>query len=708
MLKKVIQGVLLGLAAAGISLAVWTAGWLDRVENPAWDLRVRTFAKPGPFTDSIRLIMLDQTSLDWAREAKKLSWPWPRTAYALMSDFCRRGGARAVVFDVVFTEPSAMAVEEDQELGASLAQTRSAVTALLLSREQGLTTQWPPAFSPKRLKVEGLEAYVATPAGQRLVMPKASFSIPEVTTNSAFVGTVMADPEADTVVRRLALFRVFDGNVVPSLGLAAFLARDPDVPLRLSGNDLTIGAYRIPLDSRGQAILRYRGPSQTHQTVNASFVIESELRARDGKPPLLDPSFFHDKYVFFGTTASGLLDLKSTPISTVSPAFEVHATLLDNLLTHDFMRDARAGGVILITLFLTMAAAVLGRLSQGGIQTILTFVLLLPVPVAIGFVAYINGAWFPVAAPELAVILALVSAVILNYTLEGRQKRFIKNAFNRYLSPHVIDQLVNNPDQLRLGGESRELTIFFSDIEGFTTISEALGPEKLTALLNDYLTAMTDIILAEGGTVDKYIGDAIVAFWNAPLDLKDHANAAVCSALRCQARLAELRPAFKERTGFDLFCRIGINTGTVVVGNVGSAQRFDYSFLGDAGNLAARLEGLNKQFGTYLMISEFTQRQLGPEFAARELSRVRVKGKNEPVRVFEPMFRADYEAKAPLLNRFQAALRLYYDGRFAEALAEFLAMEQEDAVSAAYARRCRDLIDHPPPEWDGVWTMKEK
>ncbi len=227
---------------------------------------------------------------------------------------------------------------------------------------------------------------------------------------------------------------------------------------------------------------------------------------------------------------------------------------------------------------------------------------------------------------------------MVNYSTEGRQKRYIKNAFKQYLSPAVIEQLISHPERLKLGGERRELSIFFSDLQGFTSISEGLSPEELTALLNEYLSAMTDIIQEEGGTVDKFEGDAIIAFWNAPLDLDDHALRAVRSALRCQESLARMRPAFRERVGKDLYMRIGINTGPAVVGNMGSHSRFDYTVLGDAVNLAARLEGINKQFKTYTMISQATLEQMADAFPVRELSRVAVVGRKEPVTVYEPMF----------------------------------------------------------------------
>ena len=222
------------------------------------------------------------------------------------------------------------------------------------------------------------------------------------------------------------------------------------------------------------------------------------------------------------------------------------------------------------------------------------------------------------------------------------------------------------------------------------------------------LTAMIDIILAEGGTIDKYEGDAIIAFWNAPLDIPDHAKRAVRAALKCGRKLMELRPGFKARIGRDIYARIGINTGQVVVGNMGSNQRFDYTFLGDAGNLASRLEGINKQFGTYIMISEYTLAQLDDEFAARELSQVRVVGRTEPIRVYEPMFKDDCEVRAGSLKTFAEALQKFYSGDFKDALELFKIIKDEDPAARAYAEKCLTLINEPPEHWHGVWVMSEK
>jgi adenylate cyclase len=306
-------------------------------------------------------------------------------------------------------------------------------------------------------------------------------------------------------------------------------------------------------------------------------------------------------------------------------------------------------------------------------------------------------------------LVTLVAAGLYNYATEGRQKRYLKSAFKQYLSPAVIEQLIAHPERLRLGGERRDLSIFFSDLQGFTSLSEALTPEELTSVLNEYLSAMTDIIQEHGGTIDKYEGDAIIAFWNAPIDQPDHAIRAVRSALDCQEELARMRPALRARVGRDLYMRIGLNTGPAVVGNMGSRTRFDYTMLGDAVNLAARLEGVNKQFRTYTMVSRATLERLEGAFPARELSRIAVVGRKEPVTVYEPMTRETYTERKPILEVFARGLGAYYAGKLGEAERIFRGIEAQDPAAVAYADRCRDLSASPPAEpWTGVWVMTSK
>jgi adenylate cyclase len=302
--------------------------------------------------------------------------------------------------------------------------------------------------------------------------------------------------------------------------------------------------------------------------------------------------------------------------------------------------------------------------------------------------------------------VAIGLAAIVNYATEGRQKRFIKSAFKQYLSSDVIEQILVDPSQLKLGGEKRELSIFFSDLQGFSAISEKLGPVALTALLNDYLTDMSDIIMEEGGTVDKYEGDAIIAFWNAPMRQADHAVRACRAALRCQRKLADRRKEFFDRTGVDLYMRIGIHTGEVVVGNMGSNNRFNYTVLGDAANLASRLEGANKQFGTYLMVSEVTWSQAEAGFFAREIGSIMVVGRKAPVRVFDVLGLAG-EEKPAWLEDWHAAMLACRARRWGEAR-DLFDRFGEDPLARKYRDHLDRLARGDLGDWDGIWKLTEK
>ncbi|MFA4916443.1 MAG: adenylate/guanylate cyclase domain-containing protein, partial [Syntrophales bacterium] len=338
----------------------------------------------------------------------------------------------------------------------------------------------------------------------------------------------------------------------------------------------------------------------------------------------------------------------------------------------------------------------------------LVYSFFITLPVFLCLAAYLHGFWLPLIVQEAGITITLISGGIIYYSTEGRQKLFIKNAFKQYLSPTVIEELIEHPERLKLGGERQVLSIFFSDLEGFTSISESMEPEELTTFLNDYLSAMTDIIHEEGGTVDKYEGDAIIAFWNAPLRQPDHARRCVCAALRCQAKLAEKRQSIRERIGRDLKMRIGINTGAAVVGNMGSHTRFDYTMLGDAVNLASRLEGINKQFGTYTLISHSTFEHLEKAFPVRELSQVIVVGRREPVKIYEPMFPEEFLSRKEDLTVFSAGLEAFYEGNFATAEKIFAETKNRDPAAAAYHAKCRLFIDTPPEDWQGVWVVTTK
>jgi adenylate cyclase len=694
-MSKCLRGGGIGLVAGMIALLAWHLGWLESWEAPTWTWRTRFFAQREALSPKIKLILLDQESLDWAQRENSWGWPWPREVYGAITAFCKRGGARALALDLLFTEPSVLGVADDEAMGKALREGPPAVLALMPG---GNRNAWPDYLPRPDLK---LDLPIATESANLL------FPVPEIAAGAAATGHVTGTPDADGVFRRVAPFCRFDGTDIPALGLGAWLVRPTGpVPVAATDRRLRVGDKILPLDHQGRAILRFKGRGGLPEAVRAAAVIQSELRLREGGTPSLSPEIFQDSYVFVGCSAPGLLDLRPIPINPKCPGVVLHATFVDNLLTDSFIAEAAAPVVILGVMATALAAALSltygGRWWQAGPLAIVW----LGVPLGAGFVAYAQGHWWPVAGHGAASALGLVGALAGNYLAEGRQKAFLKQAFRHYLSGAVIEKILRDPKHLELGGEKRELTIMFTDLAGFSSFSERLGPVELTALLNDYLSEMTDIIMDEGGTLDKYEGDAIIAFWNAPLEQSDHAVRACRAALRCQRRLAELREVYQQRTGASLRMRVGLNTGEVVVGNMGSRKRFNYTILGDAANLASRLEGANKAFGTEIMVSGSTWQQTAAQFRARKLADLRVVGRKTAVPVYELTGFAT-DAPPAAWETFAVGLAHFREGKFSEASQVF---EQllDDPAARSYARRCAELSAHPPTSWDGVWGLTEK
>jgi adenylate cyclase len=692
---KCLRGMAIGLVAGAAVLLLWHLGWLESWEAPTWTWRARFFAPRETLSPQVKLILLDQPSLDWAQKEIGWGWPWPREAYGAITAICKRGGARVLALDMLFTEPSVYGVPDDEALGKALREGTPAVLALMPG---GSRTAWPDYMPRPNLK---LDLSVTTESANLL------FPVPEIAAGAAAAGHVTGTPDADGVFRRIAPFCRFDGTNIPLLGLAAWLARPGQTAsLAAASRQLHVGDMIVPLDRQGCAILRFKGRRGLPEAVSAAAVIQSELRLREGGTPPLAPETFKDEYVFVGCSAPALLDLRPVPLNAKCPGVVLHATFVDNLLTDSFITEAGTPAVILGVMATALAAAVSltygGRWWQAGPLAVVW----LGVPLGIGFAAYARGQWWPVAAQGTASGLGLVGALAANYLAEGRQKAFIKQAFRHYLSGDVIEKILRDPKHLELGGEKRELTIMFTDLAGFSSFSERLGPVELTALLNDYLSEMTDIIMDEGGTLDKYEGDAIIAFWNAPLAQADHAARACRAALRCQRRLAELRDTYQQRTGASLRMRVGLNTGEVVVGNMGSRKRFNYTILGDAANLASRLEGANKAFGTETMVSGSTWQLAAAEFRARKLADLRVVGRKTAVPVYELTGFAT-EAAPAAWETFVAGLARFREGKFAEA-GQLFEQLPDDPAARSYARRCAELSAHPPASWDGVWGLTEK
>jgi adenylate cyclase len=502
-------------------------------------------------------------------------------------------------------------------------------------------------------------------------------------------------------------------------------------------------------DSGGSIVpfrIRYVGPPSSTDAEDLPGTFQASSSAFVELVAMLSPELFQDKIVllgsgfhpeekfrtpFFGHTAPPMGDTDSGGTYEWMFGVEIHANALQNIIDGEYVRPLGAlGKLVLLFVLAAFTGGIAFRLGAawGGAATafaVLASLLLafwawagvVYVPGGELFRFGVTGRWIPVGTPVLAALFSYVLAVAYVSIVEGKEKRFIKGAFGKYLSPDVVAEISEDPSALQLGGEKRPLSLLFSDLSGFTTISEHMDAQDLIALLNEYLQDMTQVVFDEGGYLDKYIGDAIMAFWNAPKEVEDHPDRAMRTAIIMQRRM----DALNERWGADdpdhkaLKVRIGVHTGEVVVGNVGGEDRFDYSAIGDAVNLAARLEPANKTYDTLNMVSEVTLEGGRGEYRVRELDLIVVKGKEEPVKVYELLEMAGVELapdKEGALALYEEGMRAYKNHEWEEARLLFIAGAEAcpgDGPCLLYASRCEDnLADPPPTDWDFVVRRTEK
>lgn len=534
-----------------------------------------------------------------------------------------------------------------------------------------------------------------------------------------YFGYFNAVPDGDGPFRRLRLFNRKGESLYPALSVAAAALyfdgaiRPLDHPIfpgqRLKGIDALSPEADdyIPTTHAGHFLLNYyKNPEEYFPTYSVADFVDGTL----------DPATYKDKVVIFGMTAQGLSDLRPTSFSGTTPGVYIHATAIQNMIDGHYL--SRFYGMELIEalaylilglamgLVLPRVPAWAGILATTGFATGLYFV-------DTAFI-FPRGTWLLNVLPTLQVALSFIGINAYGYFTEGREKRQIRKAFQFYLTKSVVDDVLKNTEKLKLGGEKRVCTVLFSDIRGFTTISERLTPEELSNLLNEYLTPMTNLVFEYDGTLDKYMGDAIMAIFGAPVDYKDHAARACYVALDMMTELARLQVGWRERGVPELDIGIGMNTGAMSVGNMGSEIRFDYTVMGDNVNLGSRLEGINKQYGTNIIISESTFEAAKDDIIAREMDSVRVKGKREPVKIYELLGKgAGSNGAGELIQSFEQGIVQYKAQKWDEAIATFEKVRGDlkpgDFASGMYIDRCVAMRQDPPGEdWDGVFTMTTK
>jgi adenylate cyclase len=452
-------------------------------------------------------------------------------------------------------------------------------------------------------------------------------------------------------------------------------------------------------------LLNFRGPEFTFEHVKFVNILESINRVEQGQAPLYPAERFRDKVVFVGINAEGYEDVHPTPLSRVFPGVELHATALDNLLSGDAL-VAPAGDLPLAAAAVATATAAV-FLLPGVTAPLLTLLSLLLLAVAATLVCWTQLLVVPVAAPALGGMLAAAGSFLWRLVVEGRQRRELGRAFASYLAPEVLARVLADPAAVALGGQQREVTVLFTDLQGFTALGERSSPPELVHFLNDYFTRMCEPILREHGVIDKFIGDAIMALFGAPLDAPDHAARAVRAALAATAISARIGAELRAAGLPAVSTRIGLHTGPAVVGNMGSRQRFDYTAIGDAVNLASRLEGANKVFGTDCLVSEATWNAVHDVVLAREVGLVAVLGRQQAIRVFAPLALREHAdaSQQQLAAQHQVALAHWRDGDRAAAAAAFAAIARASPADRL-AVHWRDQL--AVADWDGVFHLDRK
>lgn len=612
---------------------------------------------------------------------------WPRTLYATAVDRLSQAGARVIAFDIFFDA----AKPEDQDVAAALAR---AGTVVLPVEAQG-----PRTLAPNPGVAQDFDVFV-----------RPTEVIRQAAAGEGFVNVTT---DRDTVVRSLPLLLSAGGEEAPALALTVVsrFIRRPAVLDQPADADRVFGAGRaIPLARSGGMLINFLGPPSSPERGGA-FRILPFVDVLEGT---FDPALVKDRIVLIGLTVRGV-DEFATPTTAETRMWgvEVLANAVETILGQRFLLPLSERATRALILGLAVATALLS--AAGGPRAAATGVagLLLGYLLAATWL-FDEGLLLNLVYPPAAILLTFAAAMIYRVAFEQAEQRTIRGVMARYLSPTVSQWALKDPERLKLGGETRSMTVLFCDLRGFTTLSHSLEPQALVALLNEYMTAMSEVVFRHDGVLDKYIGDAIMAFWNAPMAQPDHAARACAAALDMIDRLHGLNADWERRGLRRLDLGIGINTGPMVVGNMGSRDRLTYTVMGDAVNVASRLEGLSKEYGTRLVIGETTRLEAGEAFAYRFLDVVAVKGRAEPLAVYDVLGRSSQiePAAASLAAAYQTGIDLYRSRRWQEAAALFsglLASAPEDGPIALYLRRSRALLEQqPPPDWNGVYVATTK
>ena len=700
---------------------------IERADGVIYDVRLNATIKQQQHRSSVAQVIIvdiDESTMD------TIGWPWPRKKLGELVTNLADAGAVVIAFDVLFAEPernpalevSALLGSEHQQndsvqslieqmdgdlaFANSLSQTDVLLGFLLQQNHQVKRGELPANRihskhpSDKPLSALNYQGYVTS-------LPKLHFA-------SAGAGFINSSPDADGFLRRSALVSVYDDQLYPSLSLEAArlysLADNIDVITLAAGNKmnikgLKIGDSLIPTDAEGRVLIPYRGPQRSFPYIPAIDILNQQF----------DRTLFEGSVVFVGTSAVGLVDLRATPVGVQFPGVEVHANVFEGILNPELLHYRPDYWQALVLMYLLVVVISLAFLlpalgpvwmAVAGITTLLMTLL--------------TNFWFwsnvqialPLASSILLVLLITSYNIAHGFLAESRKRQQIKSIFNQYVPPAHIDKMLDSPDDVSMEGERKQLTVLFSDIRSFTSISESLSANELKQLLNRYFNPITECIFKHNGTIDKYVGDMVMAFWGAPLDDEKHGENAIEAALNMLIITKQLSDEFVKEGLPEIKIGIGINTGDMNVGDMGSSFRRAYTVLGDAVNLGSRLEGLTKFYGVDCLVSEETRDQSG-RYHFQLIDRVKVKGKNEAVSIYQPFAKSDGDK--PLIeeiSQHHTAHQLYLSQNWHEAHSAFMELVRQypqTLIYQIYLDRIEELkVTTLPQDWDGSYTHTSK
>lgn len=684
-----------------------------RLDNIVYDTWIKLAKKPDPHP-ALAIVDIDEKSL-----ASHGQWPWPRTILAELVSKILDSGALAIGLDMLLSEPDRSSpaylreslkdhygfniditgippelMDNDLFFSNALKDMPIILGAFALFDEERLPDSLPKPLGAVDLKSDG----APNPRNNLketngLLLPLQKF------TDQASIGIINANVPDDGVIRSVPLLARAKNNLYAALSLRALMAAQGNSTLLLeSGLDGLKGLKSIdvdiPVEPDGSFRPFYMGPARTYPYISATDILDGNI----------DREQLKDRIIFIGSSASGLLDMRSTPLDPAMPGVEVHATIVDNILSGlKISIPANIAGLQILAIVFSACIAYFIFFHLSAIISVLSSLVL--------FAFYLWGSWRYFTQGEfispvyaiLATVLMGILIVPLRFRQEQKSKKLIKSAFSHYVSPEAVNRIVSEGPSA-LSGQSRELSVLFTDVRNFTTISEKMEPGELVKLLNSYFTPMTNCVIKREGTLDKFIGDALMAFWNAPLDVKRHQEKAVLAALDMQKALDRLRPQFIAEFGVKISIGAGIHCGIAQVGNMGSDDLLNYTCIGDNVNLASRLESLTKRYGVGIIVSSAVKDQCETvEF--RHLDRIRVKGSSRPMDIYTPL---DGEIDENMEQLWQKALAAYFNGDFKQSILLFKEISGFEVAVSLFVERCSHFLANRPESWDGVWTYDSK